>query len=301
MFEGRLFGAGFRLFIHDQSESIGILSSTTDIYIQPGRSYNVAVKPVEFNRETESLGKCNKTVTVENFNEQADYLHSICITLCYVKFIVTKCHCIPVMFAEAVLNINKMFSTKWSVCRSTIDVLKFTNETVHFFHNTPSICVECLRQCSEIVYYPSVSEASLLTGRNLKKWHQSLNVTDAKHVNKNYVLLNIYFESFLIVSVREYQQISFQDLWINLGNNIGLYLGMSFMSLFEPVFALLIVWHIFILHWCVKMFDVLRRSKVLRMRKHVSKQRIRIKKLRTGASKPVIIRRAKSTRQITSV
>lgn len=72
----------------------------------------------------------------------------------------------------------------------------------------------------------------LLSNKNFKNDHQFDNMSVAE-LRKNFFVLSLNFDSMAIDVIEEMQAFTIQDLFIYFGNNMGLFLGMSFMSPFE--------------------------------------------------------------------
>lgn len=288
-------GAGFSAYIHGQTSG-GVFSNGNTLSLKPGTSYNIAVKPIEYLRTTESLGFCRSTAVLKNIGLQGDYLISACKLLCYIQFIHSKCNCYPLVVGHNVGMINRLFELNSSVCKVS-EVQCFSKQTENFYYEyVQDMCPDCLPQCSETLYSQTVTTEVFPSNNMMETFHKNLNGSDAKTMKSNYIVLNVFFESMSLEKVVESQEYDFNDLMVSIGSNNNLFLGMSMISLFEPIYLALLCWYPSIFKtWkkyfkpSAKLLHKLYRKKVGVQK--VKKRNIKISKVHPFQTEPAYRRR----------
>lgn len=241
-------GAGFKGFIHDQTD-VSVVQEMATLNFSPGYSYDVIIKPTVYQRRTEHLGKCLSQVKYAKNDLKGKYMNSACNLLCYFKYIWDKCNCLQSAMSSRqdimakILELSNI--TKLRICEGSED-LKSVSLATYYFHNSESqkVCTHCLPQCTQTMYSQSVTQKSF-PSKTMMKFLKYLTTdqTVQNNLRKNYILVNIYFESKNMPIVVESQAYTLLDLLNNIGGGLGLFLGMSLVSTFEPLygaFALLI-------------------------------------------------------------
>lgn len=234
-------GDGFTTYIHDQTDG-GMFQASSEIFLQPGRSYSILLKPINYRRKTEHLGLCKSEMSIPNIGVNGNYLNSVCFLLCYIRYIYTKCYCLPVIVGNNAPMINKIFGLNSTICLIQ-NIQCFSSYTEKFLQiYQTGICTHCKPQCSETLYDTLISETIFPSDNLLQEFHRELrediNGTDLR---KNYLLINLYFESMNFETVTESQEFTFLDLLMYIGGNLCLFLGVSFIIAFEPAYQLLFI------------------------------------------------------------
>lgn len=62
---------------------------------------------------------------------------------------------------------------------------------------------------------------------------REFNVTNVMNTRKNYLITIFYFESLMILNIYESAAFTIVDMFIYIGNRIGLFMDMSFQSVLE--------------------------------------------------------------------
>lgn len=230
-------GVGFRAFIHDQTDD-PIMKEANEVRMYPWKSYNIALEPIRYNRKTEFLGRCRSTMALPNTKITEPYVVGHCKMLCYIKYIITKCHCLPVFLENNIENINKLFATNHSTC-SFVDKC-FGVEWLVFAQSTAQLCPECVPQCSMMVYEYTVSESIFPSISHTKYIASDFQV---RYNKSNSFVINVYYSSSIRRTITEPQKFTMIDLMTFFGGNIGLFLGMSLISIFELFYPIIISIH----------------------------------------------------------
>ena len=99
---------------------------------------------------------------------------------------------------------------------------------------------------------------------------------DIKSWRKNFAYVSIGFADANVNLVEETQEITLRDMYIFIGGNIGLFLGMSFTSVFEIAVELFLRTLVFAAQHARKLLD--RRQTIKESRKSLTKRKTRYRK-----------------------
>lgn len=108
-------------------------------------------------------------------------------------------------------------------------MMKWRN--VIFQKSLNELCPYCVQQCVEGKYEIQITKTRI-SNRGIGRFIKGSN---AEYIRKNYLSVHFYFSSMSVLLIEEWQQFTLKDTFIFIGGNIGLFLGMSFISPFEIV------------------------------------------------------------------
>lgn len=240
-------GAGFNAYLHEQA-SAGLDLSSQSISLQPGRSYDITVHSTNYIKQTEFLGYCKSTMEIESTGFKGPYSISICLALCYMELVARNCECLPIFFGSNFDVINKIFEANYTTCGSEKMICMGTYSEKFYKGDRFNLCRKCVSQCSETRFTSTTTEMAFPAKRGLKYFQDEYKLQKAVDVQKNLLVINIYFDNMFVENIKESQAFTFIDLTVYFGNNTLLFLGMSTMSLFEPIYIGLVFLYIFIQH-----------------------------------------------------
>lgn len=225
-------GAGFTTIIHDPVNFNPSMSLASAINLQPGYATDVILQPSVFSRETAFLGLCNSS----NYfiRERQSYFKSLCVMFCFIRSVVEVCKCAPRTIIPKVDNgLMEFYSMNTSMIKDCTkeDLMCATTEQTNTYRSTDSKdkCPECLQPCFETTYQFLITRRKFPSRNEGDYFVQLLNKTNVTEVRKNFLLINIFFESLTVIKVVESQAFTLLDSFIYIGNVIGLFMGMSFM------------------------------------------------------------------------
>ena len=202
----------------------------------PGADSDFIINRNFFKKISSPYGSC----MAENFSSNLHdhivntlnitYSQEYCFSLCIQKQIILNCSC-------ASDYLPKFNNT--SSCNSATDAFCFNILINNFGDNNKYCNDECPFECNSIGFeittnyglYPTNKYADMLT-KNLYNKGIVVNNTD---VAKSFAKFNVYYNSMTYKSIVEKQQYVFVDLLSNIGGTLGLYLGMSLLSLIEII------------------------------------------------------------------
>lgn len=228
-------GAGFIFQIHDINKFSNFVTQPF-YYLSPGYHTEVSIRRIMFTRETEHLGKCKNKFDLYLFPFlNGENSHDFCMGQCLGEIMLKHCKCYPYLF----LPFKKTFednSYKYNLTKNdvkfcwSITEMACQAEVKLWFQTKPTkdLCPYCEQQCIEGKYELQMTQ-SLLVKRKYEKY---VSVSDDVF-HRNYLSVHFYFDSMTILNIVESQAFTFRDMFIYIGGNLGLFLGMSFLSLFE--------------------------------------------------------------------
>ena len=240
---------GARVYIYDPNEPFPDISNGVDI--APGFKTNIGLNKFKYLYMKKPWGLCDQ-ITLED--AMSDYTMQGCLASCYVKKVVEVCKCIP-SFALAYKEFDSYSECTlpqvWeNSCRNSLARFKSTM--------TESTC-GCYEPCTEYEYrtrmsiakYPSEAVKDPVNFQNYFKDESFLNYirttsTDMNNpedggqaIDQNIALIDLYFEDLKYTTVTEAKADEATSLISDLGGQLGLWIGMSIMTLFEVSFCLL--------------------------------------------------------------
>ncbi|XP_072166419.1 epithelial sodium channel subunit alpha-like [Diadema setosum] len=250
---GAQYGLHLTLFV-EQPEYIGLLSTDSGVKVsihpptvQPfpeddgitvstGQKTSISLREVNITRLGGRYGDpCTRDGTNTNFTEMAEFSYSnrACYKMCLQKTLLDRCKCIT--------DIRLINTTQ---CTSLNSTQERCLQLVLYLYETNTLECACPISCSEIMYRPNAFAAlwpaeryeehlALQLIKINEKAARTLNNTELSR--KNLVNLIVYFEELNYELNLQVATNSIASLLGNLGGILGLYIGMSFMSIGEII------------------------------------------------------------------
>lgn len=219
-------GMGFLLSIH-RKEEVPTFIFNTFYSISPGYETKISFSKVKYERKTEHLGKCSTNFNLYMTPNASEYVQDVCRVQCITEVVAKVCKCMLPHSAPY----RKIFMKKLNMNASDESTLKlclfeqfkcmndvYRNLVVGGNHFLQSICQKCPEQCQDEEYKIQMSSS-------LEK--------QSKKLKQSFLTVSFGFASMSVETVVESQAFTIRDFFIYVGNNIILYLGMSFVSSFE--------------------------------------------------------------------
>lgn len=229
------YGAGFRTYIHD-TQVMSEYHVNPPLQLYPGSDVVVSIKPTQFIRNTEHLGKCAQFENLLLFPFVSKYNQEICYIQCLTEIIWHQCHCLLSWHTLLLEFMIKYFNiSKNNIKLCSIANQKCLKELESRIYNLPvqSECRYCKRPCYETKYDYSVTTLKFPQNRLRSMYADQLHVPE-KEIEKHFLHVSYNFENMNVMVVEENQAVTIKDVFIYFGGLIGLFLGMSFVSLAEP-------------------------------------------------------------------
>lgn len=247
------YGAGFRFVAYNPSSRLPSLLLTPSVSLSPGFDYNIVMQPVTHNRKTEFLGRCISSFIIP-FDRDSVYNRLKCFDFCLTELVWKKCQCIGMwldLTTELAAYFGKNISEVESCWGKNFDLGRLSclrEQAYIYFYNDPNVlCPNCKIPCTETLYSSQIS-ASKLNLRQVKEILAADKISDgydtSSSLENNLLHVNFYFNEMMEIIVTEDKKFTGDDLFTYIGGNLGLFLGMSTLTLFEIIFQAVFSIHI---------------------------------------------------------
>lgn len=243
--------------VHDYRIQPSFLTDTS-VHFSPGYSYKVVLSPVVYKRNTEHLGHCKSSKYYSLFTDLDFYSKEMCELECFIKKVWYTCSCYMFAFAGSEKVYADTFKVPLSsvkMCQDEKSVTCLLAVKMYFLshHVTYDLCKECKNPCLENKYYTQISQ-SLLSAVQVLPFFDNITLKkiDSKIIRKNYVDINFFFDTNLYTEwIIESQAFTPRDLFVYFGGRIGLFMGMSVVSVVEIVYRIYVSLY-FLTHKIIK-------------------------------------------------
>lgn len=231
------FSNGIHVFINNQTIE-PLRAEGIDVSV--GYDTNVAIRKINHIKLPAPYSDCVN----QDINEASiSYLYTLtllkygrykrrsCFDMCYQSFITENCKCYAILFP----NINDIYepcglSVEKNRCNLIYHVIFYRNVSQI---RCPALCPN---ECESVDFNIKLSFSSYPSKPyldSLNKKIKNTNLNGSVSNQKEHLSLNIYYDSLDVMMIKEAPKYSFLDLIGSIGGSIGLYTGMSILSLFE--------------------------------------------------------------------
>lgn len=234
-------GAGFQVKIHDPNDATPMFSLGKTILLDPGYESNIQISPIVNDRKTASLGKCLGAGYFRSTAGSDYYNQPICFLACFLEKIIQACKCKPwfVSGVEDQFASSVGYSLKYlNDCVTMNDLSCVKAQSLKsIMSDVPQeiSCSQCLPACQEITYDYMVTRKRFPANKHFAKvLLQSMNSsTSVEDFRKHFLSVNFFIDVLRLQEVKQFQSKTIIDVFIYFGGVIGLFMGMSFLSIFE--------------------------------------------------------------------
>ncbi|CAL1291901.1 unnamed protein product [Larinioides sclopetarius] len=228
---------GVRIVVHDP-RSIPI-ATEKGVDIRPGDMASISLEYVEINRLAQPWGICAEDGQVLSNNFSGNpYVQSECESFCINEEIFRRCHCYHPRYLSAIVE------PRPKVICATNDTTSTDSCFLSVVHDTDNGTVDCNcpPACREKTYQLTTSASQLNPDffRLIKK-AKTLRTQDGKasvtnsDIDFSLMGVQIFYNSFFVSHVNETAIYSWESLIANIGGNMGLFLGLSLVTIVEVV------------------------------------------------------------------
>ena len=212
--------AGVKIAIHPQSEPP--LPDDQGIGVPTGRNAFISIRELRIVDNTRR--NCNSKTADLNFlqGEYTTYSESACLVDCMHTSMADNCHCVD---SRSFYSPDSSEYTKLPNC-TLENICCIANELL-----LPTQC-NCEAACSSSVYQSSVSY-SYFPPEYLSDYLGALVNVSPELFPTNLLAVNIYFETLNIKTQTTSSAYSFIALLSDIGGQLGLFLGVSVISIME--------------------------------------------------------------------
>ncbi|XP_077865309.1 uncharacterized protein LOC144351913 [Saccoglossus kowalevskii] len=193
-------------------------------------------------RQSWPYGNCTQghiEPTVSGQQHNSSYSILSCQKACAENALIHYCGCAEYIFTDAPRC--KLLNETQDLCR----------QLTRYLTNIGEINCKCPSPCKETKYDMTLSQSQWPSDVYLNKLLKALkwknfklkNVNDMQSARSNLVRLEIYFETLNYESVHEQPAYKWEDILSDIGGTMGLYIGISIISICEFVsFIVLLCW-----------------------------------------------------------
>ena len=237
--------SGAQVFIHNNSLTPNVYEGLS---LNVGTTSNVAVHktfsskiPYPYSDCTDNLNDVSSydseyyrmTMSTNNSYRQSD-----CFDICYQIYLNKKCNC----YDTTIRYVNRQFS--FSPCESKKET-QCQIDTVRIFsaNSYNKMCADhCPAECYTTTYsfstsaslYPTRSYAhSLLKDPSMMARFENKENVSYETLKESILNVNIYFDSLELTRIEQSKKMEISDLISSVGGTLGLFLGISLLSIFE--------------------------------------------------------------------
>ncbi|CAD5124750.1 DgyrCDS13017 [Dimorphilus gyrociliatus] len=205
--------AGFRILLHEKDTVPEIYQR--GIKLAPGMETVVSATLKESKYLPKPYGNCNNDAT---------YRQATCFHNCSSNYVAKHCGCI---------DIDMTPKDKVPIC-APLNFPCTRKKLIDYFKNQEFRKCDCPSQCDIITYQSSIS-GSPISDYYLQVINKDQPSLTAAEVDKNIVIVSIYFSSMISEEVTESAAYSWLALMSDVGGAFGLILGATFLTLVELI------------------------------------------------------------------
>uniref|UniRef100_A0A0N5BX17 Acid-sensing ion channel 1 n=1 Tax=Strongyloides papillosus TaxID=174720 RepID=A0A0N5BX17_STREA len=233
------FENGFRYYIHEEKNIPYI--STEGISISPKkRVYSAISVEKRILLNDESWGNCSHKWPIGYDDITMPYTSSSCYALCRAKYFINKCGCTPIIY-----NIIGEYKNclPYEIYSCFLPNGTDTNSTLNVALLDLPTCHECKVDCDSWQYNIYNSYGDDFSIGALTYLKQKVPTWTNYYILKNIVAINIFYREIGYTEFSQKQSTTFVEVLSNIGGNMGLFLGMSVLSVVEVIiFFCKILW-----------------------------------------------------------
>lgn len=234
-------GYGARLLIHDRNTFP--FPAEEGFFVPSSSETQIGVRMVVIQRKGKPYGNCIHDHYTAKYGFK--YTRPLCQTLCVQEKIFQKCGCYQEDSNELNWQINNKNLRYCDTRKEVICMLKEVNN-----QNKNKDNCQCLNPCKEYQYLKTISYRNWPTDDYMftlkdgvcdrlpdqcSDAQQLYDQTDDFKKGLNYLKINIYYEDLNYEEIEETPEIETAQFASDVGGAIGLWIGLSFLSMFEVV------------------------------------------------------------------
>ena len=236
------------MVIHNQSDSPFALNS--GLNIQPGFDTYIGVKREFTNKLGSPYSNCLTDLTPPNeyanelfgyFNELnvTYYDQTFCFKMCYQDKLIDSCSCCDII-TPSIRNASYCSNSSELMCMNNF-LAFFTTADLNYLCDNA-----CPLKCNVIEYPLSLSMAVFptinyvknqqTTDKNLQLFPQNVSDLDLlEFASKGFLKFTVNYDNLYYTSIDDSPAMSSNDLFGNLGGQLGLFVGLSVLSFAEVI------------------------------------------------------------------
>lgn len=230
--------SGLYIIVHNSSQESYFPEGFT---VPVGKQVNIAVQREFISKKAKPYSECTENLnSIDSFDSDLyraiiqsgkSYKREMCYDLCLQEKIIENCKCQD-LITFSFPNI--------SFCRNLPDIFCDYKEFASFYaDNIDEKCgMKCPLECDAIKYpvtltyldYPTEAYYNKLIKESRFK---NLRPITFEKLKNRLIFLNIYYSEFQYKKIQEVEKMTIIDLVAGIGGTLGLFIGISFLSLIE--------------------------------------------------------------------
>ncbi|RUS89854.1 hypothetical protein EGW08_002384 [Elysia chlorotica] len=223
--------AGVRVLIHKRGSMP--FPEENGITVMPGRSTSIGIKQLKFSRLPPPHGVCAKKGTIDDYYSKhigTSYSKLSCLKSCYQNNIMAQCGCaVPFYFVPPKADVCNMLNktTEWCV----------TNLPDRFPDRFSACDQLCPQPCEETEYALSVSTSVWPSEKYEDFLSTKLGQTNSLYtdtdIEDDFTKIQIYYQDLIYTYIDQQKAYESMNLISDLGGQLGLWLGLSAITIGE--------------------------------------------------------------------
>ena len=217
------------------------------ISLTPGFETNIIAKRTFINQLSKPYSNCEiqSNYNIDSFDSDLyklmienglEYTFNDCIDLCYQKQVVQNCKCYDIESAALYRNVSPCFTSDQINCVNKIYNLVANDEHIESCYSS------CPLECSKFkitniistsLYPPSDYYLNLIM--RYMNSTKELKSDELENLREKILKINVYYDSLSYLQMTESPSGDIINLFSNIGGTLGLFIGMSVLSLSELI------------------------------------------------------------------
>ncbi|XP_070545601.1 acid-sensing ion channel 2-like [Ptychodera flava] len=253
--QGATFGLKLTLYL-EQDEYIGIYGHDAGvrvaiepseyvafpldagITVQPGTVTSIGLREIRVSKKPDPFGNCTLDDSNDSiFGNHYQYSALACHYTCVQREMLEHCGCIDTYHTV---------EPRCHIMNKTQDTCR---QFIRYLEQTSRLGCNCLPSCNDKWYTKTMSQSLWPTDIHLKHLLKTIhvinpktnNVNDLRSVKKNLARLEVYFEELTYQSSVDVEAYGREDLLSDIGGTLGLYIGLSVITVAEFIELLIVV------------------------------------------------------------
>ncbi|KAK6727285.1 hypothetical protein RB195_005158 [Necator americanus] len=220
------FENGFRYYVH-APDTIPYLVSE-GISVSPGtRVYSAISTNTYVLLSSENWGNCSE-IWPTTYSTKLPYSSVNCESLCKAKYFYDRCGCSPFTYN---IDVSLPMCTPYQTFQCIDQHIRTQINGTDYFHMPQ--CQECKIECNSLVYHAYNSYGHGFSHGALKWLTRKNSAWTKAHMRSNFLTLNVFFRDMAHTEYRQVQATSLTEILSDIGGNMGMFLGMSLITVTE--------------------------------------------------------------------
>ncbi|WKX89526.1 hypothetical protein Q1695_008859 [Nippostrongylus brasiliensis] len=217
---------GFRYYVHPP-KAVPYLTSEGISVSPPSRVYSALSTSSYVLLPSERWGNCTARWPT-GFHSSLPYSAVNCDSICKADYFNSVCGCSP--FSYDIEDVYQMCSPFETVRCIDDNIRKKVNGVDSY--NIPK-CSLCRMECESVVYHAYNSYGDGFNNGALTWLHKKNPNWSKAHIKSNFVAVNVFFRDMSFTEYEQIQGTTITETLSDIGGNMGMFLGMSLITVAE--------------------------------------------------------------------